>query len=139
MIGFNSAHAFFTQDPLESTWNKVNYTDNVPTLPMWLGFGSPPQEYKEKVIKILKESILRKDKKWQFEAEWRKRGVLEKAGTWRSFHFPQRGIGSIVRFMCMGAKVSIEDKSLCEAFCQCHQIPLYQATLSGDSVSISGL
>lgn len=140
MVGFDPMHPFFKQDPLEPGWNKVNYADNVPTLPECPAhdLASPPQEYKSKVVEVLREGILRKDEKWRFEAEWRKRGVLAEPASWRGFYFSPGEISSIVRFVCMGANINKEDKSLCEAFCNRHQIPLYQATLSDSSVTFSG-
>lgn len=140
MVGFNSKHPFFMQNIFEQSWNKVKYTDDIPVLPEFpsleLLAHTPPSEYRDEVFEILRKAILRKDTKWEYEAEWRKRAVLSQPGDYDIHYLPQDDISDIIYSLTVGMNTSQENKTLCHKFCQQYKIDLFQADISTGEVRI---
>ena len=88
------------------------------------------------VFNILKQAILRKDSKWSYEAEWRKRAQLSKPRIYDPYIFPKEIINDIICCICMGANIYQEHKKYCHEFSQRHNTALYQIKLSDCDVEM---
>lgn len=134
MVGLNSTHPFFCQDPFEDCWNKIVYDDKLPVIPNpsfdVLFEKANDSDYEATVIDVLRRAILRKDEKWAFEDERRKRAVLRKPTTWDHYSFPVGDIPDIIQAIYLGANICEHGLINCQRFATKHGTPLFQANIS---------